>query len=84
MISRIRHGSSPAFQNVCHWFARLEDEVAGPGLDHVVAEQRAHAALEHEAVLVLARVPVERRRERARETSDARRARSARRLARRS
>ena len=46
--------------------ARLEDEVARPRLDDVVAEQRAHAALEHEAVLVLARVQVQRRGERAR------------------
>ena len=66
MISRIRHGSSPAFQNVCHWLRGLKHEVARPGLDDVVAEQRAHPPLEHEAVLVLARVPVQRRGERAR------------------
>ena len=46
--------------------ARLEDEVPRPGLDHVVAEQRTHPPLEDEAVLVLARVAVHRRRERAR------------------
>src|SRR5919198_6668738 len=46
--------------------ARLEDEVAGTCLHDVVPEQGAHAPLEHEAVLVLARVEVQRRRERAR------------------
>ena len=66
MISRIRHGSSPAFQNVCHWLRGLKTRSPGPGLDDLVAEQRAHAALEDEAVLVLARVPVQRRGERAR------------------
>src|SRR5581483_7821340 len=35
--------------------ARLEHQVARPGLDDVVAQQRAHAPLEDEAVLVLAR-----------------------------
>ncbi len=43
--------------------ARLVDEVARTGLDDVVAEQRAHPALEHEAVLVLAVVAMERRSE---------------------
>jgi hypothetical protein len=46
--------------------ARLVDEVAGPGLDDVVAEERAHPPLHDVAVLVLARVPVQRRGERAR------------------
>ena len=46
--------------------ARLEDEVARAGLDDVVAQQRAHAPLEHVAVLVLAGVQVQRRGERAR------------------
>ena len=46
--------------------ARLEDQVAGPGLDDVVAQQRTHAPLEHVAVLVLAGVQVQRRGERAR------------------
>jgi hypothetical protein len=46
--------------------ARLVDQVAGTGLDDVVAEERAHAALEHEAVLVLAVVAVQRRRQPAR------------------
>src|SRR5204862_7895226 len=46
--------------------ARLVDEVTGPRLDDVVAEQRAHAPLEDVAVLVLARVQVQRRGERAR------------------
>src|SRR6185437_9688461 len=46
--------------------ARLEHELAAPRLDHLVAEQRAHPPLEHEAVLVLTRVPVQRRRERVR------------------
>ena len=46
--------------------ARLEDEVAGLGDHHLVAEQRAHAAPRARAVLVLARVAVERRGERAR------------------
>ena len=41
--------------------ARLVDEVARAGLDDVVAQQGAHAALKDVAVLVLARVPVERR-----------------------
>ena len=40
---------------------RLVDEIAGPGLDDVVAEQGAHPALEHEAVLVLAVVAMKRR-----------------------
>jgi len=66
MISRIRAGSSPAFQNVCHCPRRLVDQVAGTGLDDVVAEQRAHPALDNEAVLVLARVPVQRRDQRPR------------------
>jgi len=38
--------------------ARLKDELARPGFDDIVAEQRAHASLEDEAVLVLARVTV--------------------------
>src|SRR5688500_10921885 len=38
--------------------AGLEDQIAGAGLDDLVAEQRSHAALEHEAVLVLPRVAV--------------------------
>src|SRR6185437_13052061 len=46
--------------------ARLEDEVARAGFDHVVAEQRAHSSLEHEAVLVFPRVAMQRRGERAR------------------
>jgi hypothetical protein len=46
--------------------ARLEDQVARPGLDDLVAEQGAHAAFEDEAVLVLAGVQVQRRRERPR------------------
>ena len=66
MISRIRAGSSPAFQNVCHWSRGLKTRSPGPAVDHVVAEQRAHASLEHVAVLVLARVAVQRRGERAR------------------
>jgi hypothetical protein len=45
--------------------ARLVHKVARPGLDDVVAEERAHPALENEAVLVLAVVPVQRRGERA-------------------
>ena len=44
-----------AFQNVCHWLRGLKTRSPGPGVDHVVAEQRAHAPLEHVAVLVLAR-----------------------------
>lgn len=44
--------------------SRREDQVARPRLDDLVAEQRAHPTLEDEAVLVLARVQVERRRER--------------------
>src|SRR5215217_1929615 len=46
--------------------ARLEDQVARAGLDDLVAEQRAHAAFQDEGVLVLARVQVQRRRERPR------------------
>ena len=30
MISRIRHGSSPAFQNVCHWLRGLNTRSPGP------------------------------------------------------
>ena len=41
--------------------ARLERQVAGLGIDDVVAQQCAHAALEDEAVLVLALVDVHRR-----------------------
>src|SRR6266536_1401701 len=41
--------------------AGLEDEVAGAGLEHVIAEERSHAAFEHVAVLVFAEVAVERR-----------------------
>jgi hypothetical protein len=44
----------------------LEDEVARPGLDDVVAELSAHPPLEHEAVLVLMGVTVKRCREPAR------------------
>ena len=43
--------------------ARLERQVPDLRDDDVVAEQGAHAALDHEAVLVLARVPVKRRRQ---------------------
>src|SRR5581483_8808905 len=46
--------------------ARLEHEIARPGLHDLVAQQRAEPALEDEAVLVLARVQVQRRGERAR------------------
>src|SRR4051812_26139170 len=46
--------------------ARLEHEVARPRLYDIVAEQGAHASLEDEAVLVLARVTVQRRGECAR------------------
>src|SRR5919108_109714 len=46
--------------------SRLEYQVARASLDDVVAEQRTHASLQHEAVFVLARVEVERRGERAR------------------
>src|SRR3954451_8440266 len=41
--------------------ARLEYEVARPGHDDLAAEVRAHPALEHERVLVLAAVAVQRR-----------------------
>ena len=56
--------------------ARLEHEVADLGVDDLVAEQRAHPPLEHEAVLVLARVLVERARPGAAAASGARPARS--------
>jgi hypothetical protein len=46
--------------------ARLVDQVAGRGDHHLVAQQGAHAPLDHVAVLVLAQVPVQRRRERVR------------------
>src|SRR5581483_1642533 len=45
---------------------RLVHEVARPGLDDVVAEERSHAPLQHVAVLVLARVQMERRGQRTR------------------
>ena len=61
MISRIRQGSSPAFQKVCHSPRGLKHEVAGTGLEYVVAEERAHAAFEHVAVFVFAQVAVQRR-----------------------
>src|SRR5690242_14253421 len=38
--------------------ARLEDELTRPSLDDFVAQERAHASLEYEAVFVLARVTV--------------------------
>jgi hypothetical protein len=41
-------------------------EIARACLDYVVTEKRAHAAFEYEAVLVLARVQVQRRRKTAR------------------
>jgi hypothetical protein len=66
MTSRSRQGWSPAFQKVCHWSRGFEGELAGVGVDHLVAEQRSHAALEHEAVLVDAVVAVQRRAQRAR------------------
>jgi hypothetical protein len=43
--------------------ARLERQISGVGVDHVVAEQRAHPPFEHEAVFVLAAVLVKRRAE---------------------
>jgi hypothetical protein len=46
--------------------ARLEEQVARAGDDHLVAQQGADLALEHEAVLVLAQVAVQRRGQRAR------------------
>src|SRR5918999_3074579 len=46
--------------------ARLEDQVAGAADHDLVAKQRADAALEHVAVLVLAEVAVQGRRERPR------------------
>src|SRR5919198_6263018 len=46
--------------------ARLEHEVTRAGLDHLVPQERAHASLEDEAVLVLARMQVQRRGERPR------------------
>src|SRR5919109_785552 len=46
--------------------AWLEDEVPRPRFDDLVAQQGAHPPLEDVAVLVLARVQVQRRRERAR------------------
>jgi hypothetical protein len=41
--------------------ARLEDQVAGLGHENLVAEQRADLPLQDVAVLVLSRVPVQRR-----------------------
>ena len=65
MISRIRAGSSPAFQNVCHWPRGLK--IRSPRADDdLVAEQCSDPSLEHEAVLVLTDVPVERSRQRPR------------------
>ena len=59
MISRIRARLVAGVPERVPLVARLVDEVAGPGLDDVVAEQRAHPALDDVAVLVLARVAVE-------------------------
>ena len=46
--------------------ARLERELTCVGVDHLIAQQRSHPALEHEAVLVDAVVAVQRRAQRAR------------------
>ena len=66
MISRILQGVFPGVPEGVPLAARLEDEVAGARLEHVVAEERPHAALEHVAVFVFAQVAMERRGERAR------------------
>ena len=63
MISRMWHGSSPAFQDVCHW-SRAEHEVRHLGVHDFVAEERSHPTGELVAVPILARVPVERCHER--------------------
>ena len=60
MISSRRAGSSPAFQKVCHWSRGLKIRSPGPPIDDIVAQECADASLEHEAVLVLSRVAVER------------------------
>ena len=46
--------------------ARLEDEIAGAADHDVIAQQRTDTSLEDVAVLVLARVPMHRRSQRAR------------------
>ena len=56
-----RRSVSPAFQNVCHWCAGLEDVGASRGDHDVVAEQRPDRTLEDDRELVLARVAMERR-----------------------
>ena len=66
MISSRRAGSSPAFQNVCHWLRGLKIRSPGSPIDDVVAEQRADAPFEHVAVLVLAEMAVQRSGERPR------------------
>ena len=65
MISRIR-GTIAGVPERVPLTARLVDQVARSRLDDLVPEQRAHPALEDEAVLVLAVVSVQRRREPAR------------------
>jgi len=46
--------------------ARLERELAGLDIDHLIAEQRSHPSFEHEAVLVDAVMAVQRRAQRSR------------------
>ena len=50
MISSSRAGSSPAFQNVCHWFRELDDQIPWSADHHVFAKQRPHASLNDVAV----------------------------------
>jgi hypothetical protein len=60
MISRMRAGSSPAFQKVCHWLRGLKIRSPGPADHDVIAQQCADAPLQHVPVFVLAGVPVQR------------------------
>src|SRR5690625_4063930 len=46
--------------------SRLEDEASRLGLNHIRPELRTHDSLDHIAVLILPRVPVQRSRERTR------------------
>jgi hypothetical protein len=54
MISRIRPGVVAGVPERVPLAAGPEDEVAGAGFEHVVTEERSHAAFEHVAVFVFA------------------------------
>jgi hypothetical protein len=46
MISKIRAGSWPTFQNRVPLVARLEDEIAGAASHRLIPEERTHAPLQ--------------------------------------